>query len=56
MDKTPGRIRWLGRRQVGEDTVQVLTDVLGFDRAAVRDLVDSGAVATGSGKSAPTDG
>jgi len=48
MDKTPGRIRWLGRRQVGEDTVQILTDVLGFDQPAVLDLIDSGAVEAGA--------
>jgi succinyl-CoA--D-citramalate CoA-transferase len=53
MDKTPGRIRWLGRRQVGEDTVEILTEVLGFDQATVRDLIESGAVDAGASASSP---
>jgi succinyl-CoA--D-citramalate CoA-transferase len=47
LDKTPGRVRWLGRRRVGEDSIDVLRDVLKLDQAVIRDLVESGAVDTG---------
>ena len=49
MDKTPGKIRWLGRPGVGDDTVDILTNVLGLDDAAVRDLLESGAVESSPG-------
>jgi crotonobetainyl-CoA:carnitine CoA-transferase CaiB-like acyl-CoA transferase len=51
LDRTPGRVRWLGRGRVGEDTVGVLRDVLKLDPAVIRELVESGAVDTGETRS-----
>jgi succinyl-CoA--D-citramalate CoA-transferase len=51
MEKTPGKIRWLGRGRVGEDTIDVLANVLGLDEATIQDLLDSGAVDTGGAAS-----
>lgn len=42
LTKTPGEVRWMGRRHVGEDTVDILRE-LGFDQAAIQDLLTSGA-------------
>ena len=47
LDATPGAIRWLGRRYVGEDTVNVLGEILGLDASSIQDLLDSGAVSAG---------
>lgn len=43
LSATPGRVRWLGRRNVGDDSVEVLKQ-LGFDDEQVRALVASGGI------------
>lgn len=40
---TPGRIRWLGRRRIGEDSLDVLTE-LGFARREIEEMLRSGAI------------
>lgn len=44
LSQTPGKVRWLGR-EVGEDTIEILRDSLGFSRAEIDDLLRSRAVA-----------
>lgn len=43
LDATPGKLRWLGRTQVGEDSAEVLRD-LGFDAAEIETLTNAGVI------------
>ena len=43
LDKTPGRLRWLGRGELGADSRAVLEE-LGFDPEQIAALVDKGTV------------
>jgi succinyl-CoA--D-citramalate CoA-transferase len=44
MQATPGKIRWLGPKDVGADTAEVLQSVGGFDEAEIREFVASGTI------------
>lgn len=41
--ENPGRIRWVGRRDIGADTTEVL-ERIGLDEATIRDLTERGIV------------
>jgi succinyl-CoA--D-citramalate CoA-transferase len=43
LDKTPGRLRWLGRSELGADSRTVLEE-FGYDAAQIDDLVGKGTV------------
>ncbi|MBB05674.1 CaiB/BaiF CoA transferase family protein [Pseudooceanicola sp.] len=43
LDKTPGRLRWLGRGELGADSRTVLTE-LGFNDEQVDDMVKNGTI------------
>ena len=43
LDKTPGRLRWLGRSELGADSRSVLEE-LGFDAEQIGDLINKGTV------------
>ena len=43
LDKTPGRLRWLGRGELGADSRAVLEE-LGFDPEQIAALIDNGTV------------
>ena len=44
LDKTPGRLRWLGRRELGADSRAVLEE-LGYDAGKIDKLTENGTVA-----------
>ena len=44
LDKTPGRLRWLGRGELGADSRAVLEE-LGYDAAQIDALADTGIIA-----------
>jgi len=44
LDETPGKLRWLGRPKIGQDSKEVLQD-LGFDPAEIEKLTSEGVVA-----------
>lgn len=44
LDKTPGRLRWLGRSELGADSRAVLQE-LGYDAAQIDNLTENGTVA-----------
>lgn len=44
MEGTPGKVRWLGPKDVGADTAEVLQSVGGFDESEIEELVASGAI------------
>ena len=43
LEQTPGRVRWLGKGEIGADSRAVLTD-LGLDEAAIAKLLDAGII------------
>lgn len=52
LSDTPGRIKWLGRTNVGEDTEEILRDVLGLDDRAIQELIETGAAGSGESTAA----
>jgi crotonobetainyl-CoA:carnitine CoA-transferase CaiB-like acyl-CoA transferase len=44
LDKTPGRLRWLGRRELGADTRAILQE-LAYDTGQIDTLIEQGTVA-----------
>ncbi|WP_456390652.1 CaiB/BaiF CoA transferase family protein [Profundibacter sp.] len=44
LEQTPGRVRWLGKAEIGADSRAVLTD-LGLDEAAITKLLKAGIIA-----------
>ncbi|MDO9435285.1 CaiB/BaiF CoA-transferase family protein [Hydrogenophaga sp.] len=43
LSETPGAVRWSGP-EIGADSVQVLSEVLGYSTSAIQDLIDAGVV------------
>jgi crotonobetainyl-CoA:carnitine CoA-transferase CaiB-like acyl-CoA transferase len=43
LSTTPGRVRWLGR-DIGQDTVTILSELAGLAESEIAELVDSGSV------------
>ncbi len=52
LSDTPGRVKWLGRTQVGADTEEVLREMLSLDDDAIRELIESGAAGSGGAAAA----
>ena len=44
LDKTPGRLRWLGRSELGADTRAILQE-LAYDTGQIDTLIEQGTVA-----------
>lgn len=49
LSKTPGKIRWLGPKSIGADSLEILRDVLGYDQAKIAQAAASRAVANVAG-------
>ncbi|MPZ69175.1 MAG: CoA transferase [Actinobacteria bacterium] len=44
LSRTPGSVRWLGPADVGQDSAEILYEVLGYDDAEVARLAEAGVV------------